>query len=623
MHYGYLNAIINVSRNPWGKGKKGNWEGPWSDGSKEFTPEAQKELNHKFGNDSVFWISFEDLLRKYQHFDRTRLFMDSPDWRVSQKWISVEVPWHAEFEQKFRIVLKKESPVVLVLSQLDDRYFDGLQGQYSFRLQFRLHEVDSPGENDYIVRSHGNYLMERSVVTELKSLKAGTYSVFVMVAADRDTNMSSVEDVIKDQCRGKIDNDKLARVGMAYDLAHRKGAVHIASRAAARQAREKAKAREARMAARRRNWEKTHLTRNVLRKQYKKNQEKREKREKKEQKTPPRHGGEARERPDRRRRDMPFRRGYTNESTFEQEDKAVQTEDPLRPPAPETRTLEPRPVNENDKGVQTEEMSASFIDSQDPLETPESGLTSPPPRRLPIDPHEGPLAPGPPYDQDPLRRRSLSPRRGSRDIPRRNQYITSEGDSSASPISDFEDLYSDDDPTLRPRRMNPGESRPRSTHKKSKESDDEEPDPWNAVCIVGIRVYSQDEGLDITVFEEDFEDLVKPKAVKEEDAGTDADVEDSGDEELERKSEAKKPKDGVVVGQGEGDTGVKHNDEEKTQVPNGTSKDKPSVVDAEMKALELNREESILSTNGGVELLENTHPEVTRIEEESKLERPA
>ena len=116
--------MTNDFRNPWGKGKKGNWEGPWSDGSKEFTPDAQKELNHKFGSDSVFWISYEDLLRKYQHFDRTRLFMDAPDWRVTQKWISVEVPWKAEFEQKFRIVLKKESPVVLVLSQLDDRYFD-------------------------------------------------------------------------------------------------------------------------------------------------------------------------------------------------------------------------------------------------------------------------------------------------------------------------------------------------------------------------------------------------------------------------------------------------------------------------------------------------------------------
>lgn len=78
---------------------------------------------------------------------------------MSQRWISVEVPWKAEFEQRFRLVLKKESPVVLVLSQLDDRYFVGLRGQYRFRLQFRLHDINSPGEEDYIVRSHGNYLV--------------------------------------------------------------------------------------------------------------------------------------------------------------------------------------------------------------------------------------------------------------------------------------------------------------------------------------------------------------------------------------------------------------------------------------------------------------------------------
>src|SRR5690606_1597887 len=49
-------------RNPWGKTRKGVWEGPWSDGSKEWTTDVQQELGHSFGNDSVFWISYEDLL---------------------------------------------------------------------------------------------------------------------------------------------------------------------------------------------------------------------------------------------------------------------------------------------------------------------------------------------------------------------------------------------------------------------------------------------------------------------------------------------------------------------------------------------------------------------------------
>lgn len=55
-------------RNPWADIRKGIWEGPWSDGSKEWTKEIQ-ELGHKFGSDSVFWISYQDLMRKYSHLE--------------------------------------------------------------------------------------------------------------------------------------------------------------------------------------------------------------------------------------------------------------------------------------------------------------------------------------------------------------------------------------------------------------------------------------------------------------------------------------------------------------------------------------------------------------------------
>lgn len=71
-------------RNPWADIRKGIWEGPWSDGSKEWTKEIQEELGHKFGSDSVFWISYQDLMRKYSHLDRTRLFRDN-DWRCCQR----------------------------------------------------------------------------------------------------------------------------------------------------------------------------------------------------------------------------------------------------------------------------------------------------------------------------------------------------------------------------------------------------------------------------------------------------------------------------------------------------------------------------------------------------------
>ena len=596
--------LLIRGRNPWGKGKRGIWEGPWSDGSKEFTPEAQIELNHKFGNDSVFWISYPDLLRKYQHFDRTRLFMDSLDWRITQKWMSVEVPWKAKYEERFRLTLTKESPVVLVLSQLDERYFDGLQGQYSFRLQFRLHEVDCPDEDDYIVRSHGNYLMERSVVAELKSLKAGTYSMLVMVVADRDTTAQSVEDVIKQQTRQREDNEKLAQVGMAYDLAHSKAAVHIAAKIAKQKELNKAEASKTRIELRKKNWERRHQQREIMRRQDKKNQDKREKKEakdaaeakekeelekaekvkKEEQEKVEKSKGEGKddlqaeesaelEKEETPKQDSqgPKDQGSQTDETTEKEDKAVQTEDQTPITQPSSPAPASEQLKENEKACQTEEPYPHAISNTThttPI-TPNSTLTSPaqsppPPRHRPRrrshtihcrppypnahphpHPHAHPTTYGPPQPTYSLPHFPLpptppppSPQPHRHGVPppllgraQQNGYlITSDGDSSASPLSDFDDLYTDDDPSLRPRALNStgeGRRKKESSEEESEGSDAgrrrrgggggyggnglfgsggrfakrERAEPWNAVCVVGLRVYGKDGGLRVEVVE--------------------------------------------------------------------------------------------------------------------------
>ncbi|KAF9697701.1 hypothetical protein EKO04_004426 [Ascochyta lentis] len=199
-------------RNPWGRTE---WTGRWSDGSEEWTPEWMQKLNHKFGDDGVFWISYRDLLRNYQHFDRTRLF--GPEWTVSQQWTSVNVPWTVDYlETKFKIHLEKPSPVVIVLSQLDDRYYQGLEGQYEFHLQFRLHKDD---EDEYIVRSNGTYYMKRSVSTELH-LEAGNYTVLLKIKATRSADPTP-DDVIRETCTKR--REKLLATGLSYDLAHAKG----------------------------------------------------------------------------------------------------------------------------------------------------------------------------------------------------------------------------------------------------------------------------------------------------------------------------------------------------------------------------------------------------------------
>ncbi|KAA8564893.1 hypothetical protein EYC84_010663 [Monilinia fructicola] len=217
--YSMLRAVeidgqrLVLLRNPWGEGE---WKGAWSDGSKEWTPEWMKKLEHTFGNDGSFWMSYDDLLKKYQTFDRTRLFTD--EWKVTQSWASMEVPWTVSYhDTKFCFTLENAAPVMIVLSQLDGRYFRGLEGEYRFELSFRIHKA---GEEDYIVRSHGNYWMRRSVTAELE-LPAGEYDVLMKVKALKILNELPVEDVVRNNAKNR--RDKLSRIGLSYDLAHAKG----------------------------------------------------------------------------------------------------------------------------------------------------------------------------------------------------------------------------------------------------------------------------------------------------------------------------------------------------------------------------------------------------------------
>ncbi|KAG5300071.1 calpain-9 [Histoplasma capsulatum G186AR] len=199
-------------RNPWGHKE---WSGPWSDGSEQWTPEWMNILQHKFGNDGIFWISYEDFLLKYEHIDRTRLFGEG--WTVAQKWTSLHVPWALEYHKtKFVIKVAKEGPVVIVLSQLDERYFKGLEGQYKFHLQFRL---EKEGEEDYVIRNQNNIYMTRSVSTDI-TLEPGTYTVFVRVKATQFSDPPP-EDVIREKASKQ--REKLVQIGHSYDLAHAKG----------------------------------------------------------------------------------------------------------------------------------------------------------------------------------------------------------------------------------------------------------------------------------------------------------------------------------------------------------------------------------------------------------------
>jgi hypothetical protein len=163
-------------------------------------------------------MSYEDLLRRYQRLDRTRIF--GPDWRVTQQWTSLHVPWSADYHQtRFQVTVTTKTEVVIVLSQLDKTYFKGLQGQYIFKLQFRVQQAGD--EEDYIVRSNVDYYMTRSVSTDI-TLEAGSYFVLTKITAIR-TGRPDLDETISDYAEHM--RDKLIQVGLSYDIAHAKGVI--------------------------------------------------------------------------------------------------------------------------------------------------------------------------------------------------------------------------------------------------------------------------------------------------------------------------------------------------------------------------------------------------------------
>jgi len=106
--------------------------------------------------------------------------------------------------------------------QLDERYFLGFEGQYTFALHFLLQEENSkPGEHICRVRPVHEW-ENRSVSCEVH-LEPGKYEVVPKITATRQADKKMVEDVIKDWA--EKNPQKLRQVGMQYDLAHAKGGV--------------------------------------------------------------------------------------------------------------------------------------------------------------------------------------------------------------------------------------------------------------------------------------------------------------------------------------------------------------------------------------------------------------
>ncbi|KAL9031333.1 MAG: hypothetical protein Q9196_000623 [Gyalolechia fulgens] len=472
-------------RNPWGDTE---WQGPWSDGSEQWTPEWMELLNHRFGDDGMFWISYTDFLRKYQSLDRTRLF--GPEWQITQQWTTVNVPWSADYnDTKYSITVTQPGPVVVVLSQLDSRYFRGLEGQYTFQLQFRL---EKDGDDSCVVRSHRNYSMSRSVSTDIE-LEPGTYSVLMKITAKRWTDGLTPDQVIRNSCMERP--EKLIQVGLSYDLAHAKGEIRETEKEkTANEAREQKKKAEA------------HQRRRAeLRAEMLKNWE------------------TGKKRIARRKRQAKRKEEYLKNKV--EAGKAAQPESAKKEteiPAKGTDAANPNAKTRDDQTPQAGSESENIDISKTKLIIPRS----PPP---------GPPETAPAGDDEAAWEDEKELNTAGKGGDDREDVTDTSAKATVGKEAPDEDDDDDDDDwqyasdasfqssiitelDLPPLSKEASNAAPALDNEPDAANAEFEDDPWNAVCVVGLKVYSKDKGLCV--------EIVRPKHELEE-GDTPLDVDDA------------------------------------------------------------------------------------------------
>ncbi|KAJ1304226.1 hypothetical protein OPQ81_008623 [Rhizoctonia solani] len=184
--YAVLEALeVNAKRfvrirNPWGKTE---WNGRWSDGSKEWTPEwlaRLPELHHKFGDDGEFLMEYKDFLKTWVTIERSRVF--DAGWKLSSMWLNVasrSYPCAWSFgDVSFTFSVTEDSPAAIVLSQLNSRYFADISGYNDWSMDFIVYRQGAQADEPY-TRSYHNLFWRRTVSVELDNLEKGEYVVHV------------------------------------------------------------------------------------------------------------------------------------------------------------------------------------------------------------------------------------------------------------------------------------------------------------------------------------------------------------------------------------------------------------------------------------------------------------
>jgi calpain-15 len=108
--------LVNL-RNPWGSFE---WNGAWSDNSREWTPEFKQYFHPIFDkNDGAFWMTFEDFIKNFQ-----RIVVGHLGYTLEERkktLIKVNALYGAMPSDYFILDLFEESQIVVELHQEDER----------------------------------------------------------------------------------------------------------------------------------------------------------------------------------------------------------------------------------------------------------------------------------------------------------------------------------------------------------------------------------------------------------------------------------------------------------------------------------------------------------------------
>ncbi|KAJ1300818.1 hypothetical protein OPQ81_002458 [Rhizoctonia solani] len=205
--------------NPWGHHE---WNGRWSDGSKEWTPEWMAllpEIGHKFGNDGEFVMEYSDFMKTWSSIDRCRIF--DKTWSMSSMWLDVmcrpfPCAWNYG-DVSFTISLEEATPAIIVLSRIDDRAFQLLTGCYAWNMDFSIFRKGEEGEEPLHSSNHTGF-GRRSVNLEI-DLEPGEYVVHVRL--DREMTRSAdylSEEELKPRKLSRVLSEQMQAKSVAFNF---------------------------------------------------------------------------------------------------------------------------------------------------------------------------------------------------------------------------------------------------------------------------------------------------------------------------------------------------------------------------------------------------------------------